>query len=118
MDPWIKLYKEKKSSALEKAKESGIEEIIEIIRSRGAGIDECFKISKFKNKKDLVAGIGKGLSPSWVHEPPVPPVYSGSDNQQADVRGFLTSDEACFCCYKCSETFKKDYLSRNRFVQS
>ena len=72
MDPWIKLYKEKKSSALEKAKESGIEEIIEIIRSRGAGIDECFKISKFKNKKDLVAGIGKGLSPSWVHGRPVP----------------------------------------------
>ena len=59
MYPWIKLYKEKKSSALEKAKESGVEEIIEIIRSRGAGIDECFKISKFKNKKDLVAGIGK-----------------------------------------------------------
>ena len=62
VNPWIKLYKEKKSSALEKAKESGIEEIIEIIRSRGAGIDECFKISKFKNKKDLVAGIGKGFS--------------------------------------------------------
>ena len=61
MYPWIKLYKEKKSSALEKAKESGIEEIIEIIRSRGAGIDECFKISKFKNKKDLVAGIGKSF---------------------------------------------------------
>lgn len=61
VNPWIKLYKEKKSSALEKAKECRIEEVIEIIRSRGAGIDECFKISKFKNKKDLVAAIGTGF---------------------------------------------------------
>ena len=117
MDPWIKLYKEKKSSALEKAKESGIEEIIEIIRSRGAGIDECFKISKFKNKKDLVAGIGKGLPPSWVHGLSVPSFLSVRE-PRVKVRGFLTRDEACFCCYKCSETFQKDYLSRNRFVQS
>ena len=58
MNETIKLYKEKKSSGLEKAKENGIENIIEIIRARGAGIDECFKMAKFKTKKDLVAGIG------------------------------------------------------------